>query len=310
VTARRRATGLSGILPVDKPAGMTSHDVVNVVRRVTGEGRIGHAGTLDPAATGLLLVLVGPSTRLAPYLTSAYKEYEAGIVFGTETDTDDAQGRVVRSARVPESLAEQDLADRALTALLGPHEQVPPAFSAIKLSGRTAYDIARSGDQPQLSARSIDVRAAELLRIATEASLTWYVHFDVSKGTYVRALARDLGRALGTAAHLGSLRRTRSGRLSLADAHPLDEIEAHDASTITALFADPLSALDLHVAEVDPSRAALVANGVALSSQDLAPDLQDGPVALTRGGGLIAVYEKQGPQLVPAVVFPGSVTSR
>ncbi|MRR11860.1 tRNA pseudouridine(55) synthase TruB, partial [bacterium] len=126
--ARRGATDLSGVLLVDKPAGMTSHDVVSVVRGATGERRVGHAGTLDPAATGLLVMLVGPATRLGSYLTAADKAYEARIVFGTATDTDDAEGEVLETALVPESLLDEAFARAALAALVGVHEQLPPAY--------------------------------------------------------------------------------------------------------------------------------------------------------------------------------------
>ena len=227
VSARRGATDLSGILAIDKPAGMTSHDVVDRVRRVTGERRVGHAGTLDPMATGLLVVLVGPATRLAPYLTAAEKTYDARIVFGAETDTDDAEGRVTATAPVPDEVGDPFFAAGTVASLVGTHEQVPPAFSAIKRGGVTAYEAARKGEALELEPRTIEVDRRRLLGVECVGEYAWDVEFAVSKGTYIRALARDLGRALDTAAHLGALRRTRSGTLALAQAHTLEERRGH-----------------------------------------------------------------------------------
>jgi len=309
VTPRRGATGLLGVLPVDKPAGMTSHDVVNVVRRVTGERRIGHAGTLDPMATGLLVVLVGPATRLAPYLTGAAKTYETLIAFGSETDTDDADGVVTRTAPVPAELAGEARASAVLTTLLGEQDQVPPAFSAVKVAGRTAYDVARRGGNLELTPRRIEVLEAELLGVQLREPLTLKVRFTVSKGTYIRALARDLGRSLGTAAHLVGLRRTRSGALTLADASSLSEVEACGPERIAQRFVDPVAALGLPALEVTAEIALRVANGAALEPRDIQADLDDGPLSLTRDSRLVAVYEKRGSRLSAAVVFPGSVTS-
>ncbi|HEY5506633.1 MAG TPA: tRNA pseudouridine(55) synthase TruB, partial [Coriobacteriia bacterium] len=221
--SRRGATSLVGILPLDKPAGLTSHDVVARVRRSTGEGRVGHAGTLDPMATGLLVVLIGAYARLAPYLTSASKCYEATIAFGAETDTDDAEGAVTRRAAVPAELLDPGHARVVLSGFLGSSMQTPPAYSAIKVGGRTAHREARAGSAMELEPRPVEVLAAELLATDADAA-SWNVAFDVSKGTYIRALARDIGRACGSAAHLSALRRTTSGRLTLADSHTLEEM--------------------------------------------------------------------------------------
>jgi tRNA pseudouridine55 synthase len=310
VKSRRGATGLAGILPVDKPAGITSHDLVNVVRSVTGERRVGHAGTLDPAATGLLVVLVGPATRLAPYLSGAYKTYVADVVFGDETDTDDAEGTPTRSAAVPPELVEDHFARQALQSVVGEQEQMPPSFSAIKIDGKAAYRSARAGQQPDLQPRHIEVREADLLEVIAGDRLTWVVRFDVSKGTYIRALARDIGRSLGTAAHLGALRRTRSGSLMLEDAHSLSEVESAGPTAIAGLFADPVSALALPSVELGAETGTRVANGVPLDVAEVEPGLPDGPVCLTREGRLVAVYEKRGARLVPAVVFPEGVASK
>lgn len=299
---RRGATALAGILPIDKPAGMTSHDVVAQVRRATGEGRVGHAGTLDPAATGLLVVLVGPYTRLAPYLSGAVKDYDAVVAFGTQTDTDDAEGEVVDVAPVPDELFESHSAQNALDAVLGEQLQTPPAYSAIKVAGRVAHRAARAGEALNLEPRPIDVQAAELLAL-DPAARTWTVRFRVSKGTYVRSLARDLGRACGTVAHLAGLRRTRSGQLDLAGAHPLDDVlEIAAQGRVTSLFADPLIALGLPVVE---GGAVALAAGSALPGT-LAPGLPAGAaLAVTLEGRLAGVYRVGDGLLLPEVVLTG-----
>ncbi|MDO8987513.1 MAG: tRNA pseudouridine(55) synthase TruB, partial [Coriobacteriia bacterium] len=214
---KRGESGLSGVLLVDKPAGMTSHDVVAIVRRAIKEKRVGHAGTLDPDATGLLVVLVGPATRLEPFLSSASKAYTATISFGKATDTDDAAGATIRSAAVPDELFNKVQALETLSHFMGVSEQMPPAYSAIKVGGVTAHRAARAGDALELRARTTEVFEATLIGL-DRVRQTWDVRFDVSKGTYIRALARDIGEYLDSAAHLSALRRTRSGALSLDDA--------------------------------------------------------------------------------------------
>ena len=296
---RRGATDLSGILAIDKPAGLTSHDVVDRVRRATGERRVGHAGTLDPMATGLLVVLIGPATRLAPYLTSADKTYEARIVFGAETDTDDADGRVTRTAPVPDEAADPFFAAATIAALVGVHEQVPPAYSAIKRGGVTAYEAARKGDALELDPRTIEVTSARLLGVECAGESAWDVEFGVSKGTYIRALARDLGRALDGAAHLGALRRTRSGALALADASTLENVA--EAGDVRALFADPLKALGMPIVTVDDDTAARVATGAAI------PGSIGGSVAVSHDGVLLGVYAGIGGELRPQAIIPGGV---
>lgn len=303
MSARRRgATGISGVLLVDKPAGPTSHDVVARLRRLTGEGRIGHAGTLDPAATGLLVMLLGPATRLEPYLSAAQKSYEALIAFGTETDTDDAQGEVVRSAPVQPEILEPARASEALSALLGNGEQVPPAYSAIKRDGVVAHRAARAGDAIEIAPRPITVHEAQLLGIDASAG-TWSVAFTVSKGTYIRALARDLGRATGTAAHLCALRRTASGTFTLAQAHTLEQIEqAAEQGRLTDLFTDPVIGLGIPVVE---GTAEAVLNGGRITCQ--APDGAE-RVAIADAHTLHAIYKAEGAALAAEAVFPGGIT--
>lgn len=214
-------SSIQGLLLVDKPAGMTSHDVVQHVRRVYGERSIGHLGTLDPFATGLLVLLIGRATRLATFLDTEPKVYEAVIRFGAETDTDDQTGNVVRTADPP---SEHDVRFRIET-LTGTISQIPPAYSAKSVDGTRAYDAARRGDALDLPPVSVTVHSWEIRELSRE---TLSAVITCGGGTYIRALARDLGRLTSSAAHLSSLRRTRAG-----------EFDVRDAATLEALAADP-----------------------------------------------------------------------
>jgi tRNA pseudouridine55 synthase len=220
---KRGATKLCGVLAVDKPAGMTSHDVIDRLRRITGEGRIGHAGTLDPAATGLLLVCVGAATKRSEKLMGHDKTYQARILFGAATTTDDAEGDILRQAAVPENLSDASFAKEVLARFVGEQEQLPPQFAAIKKDGRKAYELARKGETVQLEPRLINIYQLELLYAGSDY---WDVIASVSKGTYLRALARDLGEAVGSAAHLGQLRRTRIGKVNVTQAQTLEQLAA------------------------------------------------------------------------------------
>ncbi len=308
---KRGATDLSGILAIDKPAGVTSHDVVDAVRKATGEGRVGHAGTLDPAATGLLLVMVGPATRLAPYLTASHKTYAASIVFGSETDTCDAEGSVTATAEVPGRLADPALARKTLEAACGSMEQVPPAYSAVRLEGRKAYELARKGEEVEMAPREVELLEASLLDIKEGPPLTWDVSLQVSKGFYVRSFARDIGRMLGTVAHLGALQRTAIGETSIDTALSLERIE--DAEDVSTLFTDPAAALDLPTLEVDKATASALGDGrpiaqVPSDAGDASLDITEGgSVSVVCGGMLLAICERKGESLFPVTVFPGGV---
>ena len=299
--SRRGATTLCGILPVDKPAGLTSHDVVQRVRSATGERRVGHAGTLDPAATGLLVVLVGPATRLARFVQAGAKTYDALVAFGVETDTADADGEPVRTADVPDEVLDPAFASRTIASLVGSGTQVPPAHSAVKVRGRKAYDLARAGEDPGLAPRPVTIESADLVAVESVPGPAWRVSLRVSKGTYVRSIARDLGPAAGTVSHLASLRRTASGTLTLADAHPLEAVaESEDAA---ALFVPASRAMGLATLQVDDETARRVADGRALP---LPADGLPGPfVALIRDARTVAVYAAGEDGLVPEVVIPG-----
>ena len=203
----------NGVLPIDKPLGWTSFDVVAVARGVLGAKRVGHGGTLDPLASGVLPLLVGSATKFADRLHTASKVYAALITFGTETTTDDREGPATREAAVPTATGEA--LDALLAAFRGEIAQVPPAFAAVKVDGRRAYSRARSGETLELTARTVTI---ERLAIASWEPPALRLLVVCSTGTYIRSLARDLGRAAGSAAHLGGLRRLAVGALTLDDA--------------------------------------------------------------------------------------------
>jgi tRNA pseudouridine55 synthase len=305
--SRRGGTDLSGILVIDKPSGMTSHDVVSAVRRATGERRVGHAGTLDPAATGVLVVLVGPATRLAPFLTAAQKTYDATVVFGTSTDTDDSEGATVEEASVPDLCTDIDFARSIVSGLVGESEQVPPAYSAIKREGRVSHRAARAGEKVDLEARSVDIVRAELTGLNVGPPPSWRMSLAVSKGTYIRAIARDLGESLGTAAHLGALRRTASGAATISEALTLEEVAS--APDVRELFTDPVRLLGMNVVRVEDASADRIANGAAI---EMPPDTEFGDgdlLAVVHDDLLLAVYRAgaRGGRLTAEVVLPGGI---
>jgi tRNA pseudouridine55 synthase len=217
-----RPAGLSldAVLVVDKPVGPTSFDVVRKIRRAARSKRVGHGGTLDPAASGVLPICLGEATKLAQFLLDADKQYDFGVCFGVETDTDDAAGTV--TARRDASAVDESAVRAALGGFRGAITQVPPIYSALKRDGRPLYDYARSGEAVEAAPRAVTVYELELTSFAGPGAATFSMR--CSKGTYVRALARDLGRALGVGAHVIALRRTRSGPFSLAEARPLDAV--------------------------------------------------------------------------------------
>ena len=263
---KRGQSGKSLIIGVNKPLGLTSHDVVNRCRKIFGERRVGHTGTLDPLATGVLPVCIGPATRLDAYLVGHDKEYLVGIRFGWETTTDDAEGEATIHAEVPPHLEDEGYAQSFIASLVGEHQQIPPAYSAIKINGQTAYKLARSGKEAEIEPRTIMVHASELRGIERDddGNLTWHVAFTVSKGTYIRSLARDIGRGLHCAAHVATLKRTRAGRISLDSCVSLDTLEhlKDDAAL------DPVRVLGVRYAFADDI-AAKVANGGLLFAEDL-----------------------------------------
>ncbi len=209
---------ISGVLVVDKPIGLTSHDVVQIIRKGTNIRRAGHTGTLDPRASGVLVILVGPAVRLSEYVSASDKRYQAVVRLGQSTDTYDADGRVVSTS--PVNITEDEFSN-ALKQFIGEIEQVPPPYSAVKVKGKKAYEMAREGEEVELMPRKIQVYNLDLLEWAPPDAV---IDVYCSSGTYVRSLAHDLGEALGCGAHLVGLRRTKSGRFTLRDAVPLRKL--------------------------------------------------------------------------------------
>lgn len=213
-------SGYEGVLLVDKPQGLTSHDVVARARRIFKMKKIGHAGTLDPMATGLLILLIGRATRLSQYLMSLDKVYEGSVTLGETTNSHDAEGEIVSTRPVPDLT--EDEVKAALKEFVGDQYQIPPMFSAIKKEGVPLYKLARKGQTIEREPRFIRVSSYELLRFE---SPVLDVRVRCSKGTYIRTLANDLGEKIGCGAHLSALRRTASDRFTVDDAHPLIELE-------------------------------------------------------------------------------------
>jgi tRNA pseudouridine55 synthase len=211
---------ISGALVVDKPVGMTSHDVVQAIRNGTGLRRAGHTGTLDPRASGVLVILVGPAVRLSEYVSASDKRYQAIIRLGGSTDTFDAEG-LVTPTKDPVDVTEAQF-EEALKTFIGEIEQTPPPYSAVKVQGRKAYEMAREGEEVELAPRKITVHHLEVLEWAPPEVV---IDVHCSSGTYVRSLANDLGVMLGCGAYLVGLRRTKSGRFSLRDSVPLRKLQ-------------------------------------------------------------------------------------
>jgi tRNA pseudouridine55 synthase len=283
------ATTPSGLIIVDKPAGLTSHDVVARVRRIAGTRKVGHAGTLDPMATGVLVVGVEKATKLLGYLTLTEKEYQATIRLGQSTTTDDAEGEVIGGN--PQTVADESLA-AAVAELTGEIMQVPPKVSAIKVNGQRAYKLTRAGEAPELAARPVTVHEFTVTAIRSEVSGFTDVDATVrcTSGTYIRSLARDLGARLGTGGHLTALRRTRVGPYT----------EAH-ALTLETLAERPVCYPLPEVAALNfPSRYLTDAETATLShGGKLTPDTTPTPVAaFAPDGTLIALITAGRPQVV------------
>lgn len=313
---RRGESGINALIGIDKPVGMTSHDVVNCVRRAVGERRVGHAGTLDPAASGVLVVGIGQGTRLMGYLAAERKSYRATIAFGHETDTDDAEGLVTRVEPTPDCVGDHVYAAGLLDSLVGEQDQVPPAYSAISVDGRRSYDRARAGEVVSLPARHVEVFSAHLLGIdSMDDGIRWDCTFTVSKGTYIRSLARDIGRASGGAAHLEALCRTSSGAVVLSSCAALQEdVRAATSPEEVLVHAlDPLRALGAparHVdaAElVDVSCGRRIAAGVVMAGGVERAPRHGEQVALVSDSRLYGIWECTGDQLTCAVNFPQGI---
>ena len=273
----------SGVVAIDKPAGVTSFDVVQAVRRAVGVRRVGHAGTLDPFATGLLVVCVGEATKAVTFLMDGDKEYEATVQLGIETDTCDIEGEVV--ARAPVGPLTVATVEAVTARFVGVVEQVPPAYSAIKKDGKRLYELARAGVEVVVPPRMVRIEACDVL--ALEGDLL-SLHVRCGKGTYIRSLGRDLGRALETVAHLRALRRTAIGPLRVEEALTLDELRSMERATVAARLVPVDRALShLRAVSLDEDAAWRVSCGQRVRLDGV----EDGPVARAIGpdGRLIAV---------------------
>ncbi|MBW9216474.1 tRNA pseudouridine(55) synthase TruB [Mumia sp. zg.B53] len=289
----------TGLVVVDKPAGLTSHDVVARVRRLAGTRKVGHAGTLDPMATGVLVLGVGRATRLLGHVSGHDKEYEATVRLGATTVTDDAEGEVVATADA--SGLDLEAVRTAALPLVGEIDQVPSAVSAIKVDGRRAYARVRAGEEVDLPARRVTVERFDLLDLRPGEGSTVDVDARVtcSSGTYVRALARDLGASLGVGGHLTALRRTRVGGFGIDVARTLDQL----AEELGVVSLEDAARLAFPSVDLDAEQARIVRHGRALTSYDLGAR---GPVAVfDPGGAFLALYEQRGADARSVAVFVG-----
>jgi len=291
-------SGKDGLVIVDKPGGLTSHDVVARIRRLAGTRRVGHAGTLDPMATGVLVVGVEKATRLLGYLTLTQKQYEATIRLGQSTSTDDAEGEVTFTASADRVSAET--ISKAVAELTGEIQQVPPAVSAIKVDGQRAYKLTRAGAAPELKPRTVTVYEFTVTDVRPAGDL-----LDVdatvrcSSGTYIRALARDLGRELGTGGHLTALRRTRVGGYGLDAARTLDQLaERFEVMPLAEAAATAFPRRDLSADE-----ARRLAHGGRLPAGPPGTGTASPTAAFAPDGSLVALLTEQDGQARPLVVF-------
>lgn len=290
-----------GLVIVDKPGGLTSHDVVARVRRLAKTRRVGHGGTLDPMATGVLVVGVNRATRLLTYVIGARKSYSATIRLGQATDTDDADGRMIATADAS-AVAEADL-HAGLAALSGEIDQVPSAVSAIKVNGVRAYKLMRDGEQPELAARRVTVHelAVSAVRRAEAGLVDLDVDVTCSSGTYIRAIARDLGAALGVGGHLTALRRTAVGRFTLAEAATLADLE-HSAPDAVGLALPDAARRCMPQREASADETRALSHGVPLA----AVGISEPYAVFAPDGALVAVVsERDGKARPEAVFLPG-----
>ena len=289
---------MDGFINVLKPTGLSSHDVVDIVRRIFKQKRVGHAGTLDPAAAGVLPVALGRAARLVEYMEGADKSYRAEIAFGYATDTGDVYGDVIASAAHPVLPPEEEL-HAVLLRFIGQIRQTPPAYSAIKIGGQRAYDLVRQGTAVEMRARSVMIHRLELLYVDAERRRI-LVDVDCGKGTYIRSLCMDIGAAIGLPATMRFLLRERVGRFTLADAHTLEEL----AQVGEAALRPSDSAIDLPRYELDPQRIKAFYSGLSTSERRM--ELAAGFYRVYAEGIFLGIgrYDAAEREMYPAKAFP------
>ena len=289
---------MDGFINVLKPTGLSSHDVVDIVRRIFKQKRVGHAGTLDPAAAGILPVALGRAARLVEYMENADKSYRAEIAFGYATDTGDVYGDVIESIPCPALPLEEELR-RVLGKFVGEIEQTPPAYSAIKVGGQRAYDLVRQGAAVEIPTRTVRIDRLELVH-ADAAHARILVDVDCAKGTYIRSLCTDIGAVLGLPATMRFLLRTRVGGFMLADSYTLEEL----AEVRETALCDPDTALDLPVYELDPQRVKAFYSGLSTSERRL--ELAEGCYRVYAEGVFLGIgrYDAAEQEMYPAKAFP------
>ncbi len=292
---------MDGVLNINKPPGMTSHDIVQAMRRITGEKRVGHTGTLDPMATGVLVLCAGKATRIAQYLEAGEKEYKAVMRLGVTTDTLDAEGRVLETR--PYSPPDRSQLLQALKQFTGTIMQQPPAYSAIKVNGVASYKLAREGKAEPLKPRQVTIFDIELTAYKDPfVSLT----VKCSKGVYIRTLCADLGEALGPGAHLTSLMRTRSGRFGIDQAVTLDEIAVLTTAGALGKVLIPLdeALADFPVVTVERTEAGKIVHGNRIPWHGDPTDMSSGLVRVHGPeGGLLALARVVSGEFRPELVF-------
>ncbi len=296
---RKKGNPVHGWVVLDKPLGMTSTQAVGAVRRLFDAQKAGHAGTLDPLATGILPIALGEATKTVPFAVDGEKAYRFTVRFGIETDTDDAEGQIVRTS---EKLPTAQEIDNILADFTGEISQVPPTFSAIKVEGNRAYDLARSGEDVVLEPRWIVVEDLRLIEMTEGAAV---LEAECGKGTYVRALARDMGRALGSAAHVIGLRRTRVGAFDEAVSVKLDTLRAAaEAGDITAHLRPVEAALDdIPGLSVGAGDAANLARGQAVLVRGRDAPVLNGAAYAHFKGRILALGELEKGAFRPTRVF-------
>jgi tRNA pseudouridine55 synthase len=288
-----------GLVLIDKPTSWTSHDVVAKVRKAVGTKKVGHAGTLDPLATGLLVLGIESGTKLLTFLVGADKTYEATIRLGQQTVSDDSESEVIKSAN-PDEVANISDADisREIAKLTGVIMQTPSSVSAIKVAGKRAYDLIRAGEQVELKAREVSIYSFETLSASRVSGfLDVQVKVECSSGTYIRALARDLGTALGVGGHITALRRTKVGHFDVASANSIDELDELRLTELAAAAKQLFPVIELADSEVTD-----LIHGKRISGKTEITGLAAG---LSLSGKLIAVLESVKSDLKSVVVFQG-----